>query len=384
MKSQRAWMTTLSTIVALWAGASTAMGQFPSLHPTPGFHPAAGPQATMLGQEYYDPTWAGAMNYGDACYGPNWYDVSVDAIYLTRDDAGRNLPIASDGIAGLGVPNAVLSTGDLDLDYEPGIQATARYQMSAVFNIEARYLGVLDWEDHRVATSDNDSLYSWLSDFGNQPFGGFADVDQATLMSVRYTSHIDSVELNVRRTWARFNHRIHGSWLSGFRWVKLSEQVHFFSDVQPHSDPINGVERDAAQANYLAKTANNLYGGQLGAQLGASLLPGLNLSSQIKGGVYGAQGDLNTFLTTTSTDGTLVDSGDSTDVAFVGEASAYVSYQVRPWWKVRVGYQVLYLEGVTLATENFNAQPGAAGRLPINDNGSALLHGALLGTEIGW
>ena len=384
MKIQRACMITLSTIVALLAGASTTNGQFPPVHPTPGFNPAAPPYATMMGQEYYDPTWIGATDHGDTCYGPNWYDISVDAVYMKRDDAGRNIPIASDGIAGLGVPNAVLSTSDLDLDFEPGVQATIRYQMSAVYNIEAGYLGVVDWGDSIVATSANDGLYSWLSDYGNQPFGGFADVDQATLMRVRYSSHIDSVEFNLRRTWAKSNYRIHGSWFGGFRWLTLRDKMQFFSDVQAHLDPINNVNRDAAQANFWAETDNDLYGGQLGGQLGASLLPGLNVIGQLKAGVYGVQADVDTRLMTTSMGSPLVESGDSSDTALLAEAGAYVTYQLHPLWKIRAGYQCLYLDGVALASENFNAQSTAGGRLPVNDNGSAFIHGGTLGLEVGW
>ena len=39
---------------------------------------------------------------------------------------------------------------------------------------------------------------------------------------------------------------------------------------------------------------------------------------------------------------------------------------------------------VALASENFNAQSSVQGRLPVNDNGSAFLHGGTLGLEVGW
>jgi hypothetical protein len=243
---------------------------------------------------------------------------------------------------------------------------------------------VVDWDDSLVATSDNHGLYSWLSGFGNQPFGGFADVDQATLQSVRYSSHIDTVELNLRRTWASGNYRIHGSWFGGFRWAKLRDKFQFFSDVQAHFDPINSVNVDAAQADFRAETDNNLYGGQLGCQLGASLLPGLNVTGQLKAGVYGVQSDLNNYLLTTNIADPVTENGDSSDTALLAEAGAYVTYQLHPLWKIRAGYQCMYFDGVALASENFNVQSNAGGPLPVNDNGSAFLHGGTLGLEAGW
>ena len=387
MKSQRAWMMTLSTIVALMAAASTANGQFPSLHPVPGFHPAAHPSATMVDQQSYDPTWIGNANYGDTCCGPNWYDFSIDAVYMKRDNAGRNVPLSSDGIAGVEPPNVVLSTADLDFDYEPGLQASARYQLSAVYNIEAGYLGVVDWGAHASVTSENDSLYSFFSQFGNQPFGGFADVDQASFHSVNYRTHLDTVELNMRRSWILPSYRLHGSWLTGFRWLKLRDEMDFFAQVAPHFDPINEVDRDAAFTDYRLQIDNNLYGSQLGGQLGVCILPGLLVTGDIKAGAYYLQSTLDSQLTSTSLPTARLDFGDSDDIALLAQAGAYVTYQLHPLWKIRAGYQFLYLDGIALAPSNISRQQpftGGTRLVAINDNGDALFHGGVLGLEIGW
>ena len=76
---------------------------------------------------------------------------------MKRDDAGRSVPVSSSGV---GISNVVMTTGDLDYDFEPGLQATIRHQLSAVYNIEAGYLGVVDWGTGSARTSDSNSLYS--------------------------------------------------------------------------------------------------------------------------------------------------------------------------------------------------------------------------------
>ena len=387
MKSQRAWMITVSTIVAVVAAASTAGGQFTSLHPAAGFHPAAHPSSVMVGPESYDPAWVGTNNCGDTCCGPSWYDLSVDAVYMTRDDAGSDIPISSFGIAGTAPPTVALSTADLVFDDEPGLQASARYQLSAVYNIEAGYLGVADWGANHSVSVDNHSLYSFFSNFGNQPFGGFFDVDQATFHSVNYRSHLDTVELNMRRSWILPHLRLNGSWLTGLRWLKMRDELDFFALVTPHFDPINQVERDAAFTDYRVQIDNNLYGGQLGGQLGLCVLRGLNVSGEAKAGAYYLQSTLDSQLSSTSLTTTRTDFGDSDDIALLGQAGVYVTYQFHPLWKVRAGYQFLYMDGVALAPSNIaRTQPFGGGTriVAIDDDGDAMFHGALLGLEVGW
>ncbi len=384
MKSQRAWRTAVIAIVAVMAGVSTAQGQ---LHHTPGFHPAADPGAThpyaiMMGQEFYDPTWIGATDYGDTCCGPNWYDFLIEGVWMTREDAGRNVLLSSDGIAG----PIVLETADLDFQHEPGLRAFARYQVNAVYNLEAGYLGVVDWDSFAGASSSTDSLYSAFSQFGVNPFGGFDDVDQAALHRINLRADLDSVEINLRRSWTGPRHRIFGSCLAGVRYVNWRERFQFFADVQQHVDPIGMVVRGPAQFDYQVLADNDLVGFQLGSELGVCLLPGLNVTAEFKAGIYGNRASQDTTISSTSIAPPLVEAADTEDAALVSEAGAYLIYQIHPLMKLRAGYQALFLDGIALAAENFNSQPPFAGSrtVSINDNGNAFAHGGLFGMEIGW
>jgi hypothetical protein len=79
------------------------------------------------------------------------------------------------------------------------------------------------------------------------------------------------------------------------------------------------------------------------------------------------------------------------DVAYVGDASLIATYRVNYQWTVRGGYQLLYVDGVALATDNFNIEPPAGpfgpfgARVPfVDDDGSAFYHGLFVGAEYMW
>ena len=77
-------------------------------------------------------------------------------------------------------------------------------------------------------------------------------------------------------------------------------------------------------------------------------------------------------------------------MSLLGEANLLATYRLNYQWTLRGGYQFLYVDGVALASENFNSAPPAlldpdSTRVgSINDNGAVFLHGWFLGTEFMW
>ena len=56
-------------------------------------------------------------------------------------------------------------------------------------------------------------------------------------------------------------------------------------------------------------------------------------------------------------------------------------------WNLRGGYQIILLDGVALAAENFNSVPpfvGSGRPAVLVDNGEALYHGFTAGAEWSW
>ena len=381
---------TLRHTAAVWLGMlliiSPAAAQF--VQSPPGYHPHAAPYPFANGTPAVDWTAPPVANYdfGGTCCGPHWYDAYVEAVYMTREPANSRA-LVTDGIPGLGPADVVLSGDDADFEYEPGVRVALRFQLNAVTNIEATYLDALTWNGDATTTSNNHSLFSLYSEFGNTPFGGYEDTDQASFASLSYQSDLDVVEINFRHEWIGQRHRINGAWLVGLRYMKLDERLQFATQVLPHFDPINQVDRDAGMSINNVSAFNEMVGPQIGTYLVSCLMPGLLLEGRIKAGVvldYAEQSA--TFQSTTLSPG-LNESATDDNLAFVGEAGAQLVVQFHPLWKIRGGYELLFLDGIATGTTNLNGQSPFLGNprpVGIQMDGQALFHGATLGIEFGW
>ena len=373
----------------IFLASSPAVAQFPPNQQ--GYnHPHASPYPFAHGQPAVDWTTPQHSNYdyGGTCCGPRWYDFAVDAVFLQRTNTGfGNQPFTSDGIAGFNPPDIILSADDLSFDWEAGVRASVRYQLNAVSNIEAVYLDAVNWRDSATVTSDNHDLYSVFSDFGNFPLGGFEETDQASLHRIGYKSDLDTVEINWRHGWSGRKSRLSGSWLLGFRYVKLDEEFGYFTQVLPHFDPINMVNRNAANMDYRVRVKNNMFGIQIGSEFTACVIKSFMIGGEVKAGVYGNSAKQNTTIVVRNP---LVqvtnEQADDDDAALLSEANLYAIFQFHPLWKVRGGYQVLYLNNVALGLDNFNSQPPFLGTRAVflDNDGEAFYQGAYVGVEFGW
>ncbi|HEY6564725.1 MAG TPA: BBP7 family outer membrane beta-barrel protein [Pirellulaceae bacterium] len=362
--------------------------------------PGTSPYPYPWNGEYFQPCEGGSgyENYGDTCGGPYWYDIFAEAVVFTRTGTASQV-LSSDGIRGFGPPNVVLSSDSADFGYEPGFRITGRHQCNAVYNIEASYLGALDWQNSASVTSDINSLYSVFSDFGNTPFGGFEDTDQAQQHSVSVEGELESAEVTFRRSWISPNYCVNGSWLLGARWINMEDALRFQSLVVAHDDPItpvvNAAERGPAFADYRVSVSNDLVGAQLGTSLVGRIIPGIAIGGEVKAGVYANAGDQTTQLLASGLPNDFTESVDDTGVAYATDGRVYILWQFHPLMKLRAGYEVLYLSGVGSAASNFNdTVPLAAAiqntgqtptRAPFLDlDDQAIFDGANVGLEIGW
>lgn len=327
------------------------------------------------------------QNFGDTCCGPYWYDFLIEGVALTRTGQA-SLGLTSDGIRGLGPPNLVLSSDSADFDYEPGFRVTGRYQLSAVYNIEATYLGGLAWDDRALVTSANNSLFSVYSDFGNTPFGGFLETDQASEASVSLFAELDSVEVMIRHGWISPDYRVNGSWFIGARYIRFQDQLTYRTVVSPHFDPINMVDRDAAFSEYNVRVGNDLVGPQIGTSLMGCLFPGWMLGGEAKVGAYGNGCDLNSTFNGSTFPSVFAESLRDTQFAYATEGRAYMIWQFHPMAKIRVGYEVLFLDGIATAAANFNTVApvnGTGTRVSFLDHDDqSIFHGGNIGIELGW
>ena len=302
------------------------------------------------------------------CCRPMWYDVHVEFMYLTRYRISDRVDFTSRNVSG----SIVLSTDDLSFNEASGFRATYAFLVGPSTNIEASYFGTHNWADSATVTGAAD-LFSVFSDFGTQPVGGFPQTDAADVHGIAYSSELHNGEINLRHRWVSANCLLHGSRLLGVRYIALDEDFTHFTRVA-----------GGGSLDYLDTTRNDLYGLQIGTDLHLCVSPRFKLGAEVEAGVYVNRATADT-VAVTDTPTVLLESESDTDVAFAGEASLIGLFNVTPRFNIRGGYQVLYLEGVALAAENFNTQSPFSSRPSfIDNNGNVFYHGATLGFEWIW
>ena len=196
-----------------------------------------------------------------------------------------------------------------------------------------------------------------ISDFGTDPLDGFPQTDYSQYQSIAYSSSIDSFELHLRKRWIAPNCRVQGSWLAGVRYLYLLEDFRYLTVGA--DDPATGFP--VGDMTYDVRTKNSVTGFQLGGDLWTSIVPGISLGGELKGGIYGNYAQQGTHIVATDTDPVFVRDasvGDTgSDAAFVGQGNIMLVYRTSPNWAIRTGYTFLYVDGVALAPENFTPDP---------------------------
>jgi hypothetical protein len=327
--------------------------------------PAAAPQSMAAGSS----SSCGCGSMGDccgdnccgdsccdlaSCCGPTW-TARMGVVVLERDrpDSVTLLRNTGNGVR--------VFDGDwFDFDYEVGPDVSLFRHTSAGNALEVRYFGVYDWEARAGANLG-----------GSITIPTIPVTIMAPMVNVNalYESSLHSTEVN----W-RINQNGPVTWLTGFRWIELNDTL----DV---SATVGGL---ATQFGW--DTNNHLYGSQIGADVdlwdrgGPLVLEGL-----IKAGVYGNDADNSFFADANFNPGpALASRGENNDVAFVGEVSFTTVYQLRNNWALRSGYQMLWVEGVALASDQIAVTSPLSPNSGIDDDSGVFYHGALIGIERSW
>jgi hypothetical protein len=380
----------------LLLGAASAAAQHVSAAGGPGAMP---PQGVMPaghgmamgggGPMFVDP--AAAYGYGDACdaygngvggwgmgagwdqCGPHYYDISADFLYWRRDRAAEpTLDFASQGVGG----PIVLSTDSLDWDYEPGFRVTGRLDLGPLTFVEAAYLGTFFYEESAQVTGAGD-LFSVFSNFGLGTT--FLETDGADLQSLSLESELHSSEINWRRYWIGAHPAVTGTWLMGARWVRLTEDFTYSTQVSMPA---------AAFMDYTVSTENDLVGFQVGGDMAVCLSQGLRVVTSGKAGIYNNRTKQFTAIDATTLPPGFAEAADGNNVAFVADGGISMVADLLPSFSFRAGYEFLFLNSVALGANNFNSVAPFAGggiRVPfVEDDSKALYHGFHAGVEYVW
>jgi len=260
---------------------------------------------------------------------------------------------------------SALSTGDLGLDTRWGPKLTLGSLHDCGWGWEVSYFG-LPLERSSATVTDPANL-SLPGDLGFESFDLF-EVDQVALTSA---SELHSFELNATR---RFGPWL---WIAGFRYLRLADELN-----------IRGIDDDGVDSEYDLSSRNNLYGFQLGLRR-QGWFGRFGWDATAKAGLYGNESRHQQFVT--DYDG-INDpfylreptGGSSYPVAFIGEINPNLIYRLNDNWHLRAGYNLLWVEGVSLAANqlDFRTVDGAGSN--NRTNGGVLLHGLNVGIEFRW
>jgi hypothetical protein len=171
--------------------------------------------------------------------------------------------------------------------------------------------------------------------------------------------------------------------------VYLVDDLNFFT--LGREVPVGLGTAPAGQSITDLRTHNSLVGWQATFDVWANIIPGLSIGAEGKGGVYGNHAKYNGRVTGSTTAGgtsaDLFETNTNSDIAVVGEANLMVIYRVNPNVTFRAGYSALFIDGVALATENFNPNnPFNTVRTvtPVVTDGNVFYHGGFAGFEWMW
>lgn len=331
--------------------------------------------------------------------GPHYFDMRAEAVYLRRDTTfNQDIQFTS-----LNVGNTVvLDSKDLDARDQTGFRVIGRYDIGPLSVVEFGYTGIYDFEDQKTVVDPTGNLYSLFSrpapEFGlfgtspvgvNLPGGANPESERAVQHTIKARSDLQTAEISYRRYWLGYSPRISGTLLGGFRYTRLDDDFLFetFGSEPATAQPFGPL----AGLRYSTQADNNLAGFQTGADAWISLFQGLRVGSEGKVGIYNNHSVLTNRISTTPP-GTippaLTEKFRDDNVALLTEASVDVVADILPSLSLRAGYEMLYMNQLVLAGNNFNQTSpyGNQGdRVPFVDNdGHLFYHGGHVGFEFIW
>lgn len=324
------------------------------------FGPGAGPMAGPDGQcEQCGPGAAGAECFNDHL--DHYAYADIELFYARRTMGLVSSPV----IYTTGGTVLETTTSTPDFKYEPGVKGTFGYMFPWAFAVEGSFEGQNYWSSRA-----GDSLTGSLTI--PPPLGqALVDLGSATggtsTITTSYTSRFDSSEVNFVRPYANIQ------FLAGVRYLELNEKY-----------DINGASSAVSASDYLVTTQNHLIGPQLGVR-GQWQISRLQFDIESKAGIFANSaaehqtvGDINNTILIRDA------SANNTELSFVGEVSAYVTYPVFSWLTGKLGYSGIWVSDLALAPNQLDFSNDAGSGTALNAHEGVIIHGFNAGFEARW
>ena len=357
-----AWLMAVAALVVETASCSTAIrAQEPVVPPPlPQFAPDIDVQEVA---------WSGGPTFP----APLWTSYALtDALFWGRDNQASNQPLIVSETTGA----TIVSAQDLQFPFSAGVRALYGQRAPDRGGWEIGYFGV-------YGQSATQFLAATPPDFIQIP----DPLAQSLLFegetaTIKYNSVINSAEFNLFSTSTEWRNHTSSwltvDWLAGFRYVGVEEEAAIIIDCC-----VPGGE--AVPVPYGVRTRNNLFGAQIGNR---SRWTWRNwaLEGWAKAGLFGnAQEQIGNPLYDVF--GEPVRPGRSAtggQVSFVGDINTSVVYRLTDVWGIRAGYNLIWIDGLALAPNQFDFSNDGTSGTRLVSGGGIFMQGANLGLEARW
>ena len=342
---------------------------------------------------------------------PVWYVVG-EMLPLFRDQLDGD-DFQADSLApGIPAFSPVLTESDLKPEFDWGGRVLVGRTLGDWYRLEGSYFGSYGWDDWAAVWNDDANDQGGNGNLSS-PFGNFGiptdivGLDYNQFASVRFSSELDNVELNLRRrvcipalncgadcgiqgnakccfggTPISRRIRAETSFLIGVRYMRLEET---FGYETVSTAPAGGSNNIINLA-----TDNEMIGAQVGWTLQLLVHKRRWFDVEMKGGIFQNNISLTSSYVRTNNAGAVDESnlgGDSKDrTAYVTELSVIYNHQITPRITFRAGYNAFWVWQVALASQNLGNSIDRLrnATVPVRHDGEVVYHGPSLGLVWAW
>jgi len=278
------------------------------------------------------------------------------------------------------LPNQTLLVGGLldpqfnanqfNMPMQTGWQIDVTRRLNCDWALEARYF---DLGGQSATSPTINSPNGAGVNFNTTPFGIFPNPTTTTSSlpvnsNLAYTSRLQDVELNARRS---VNDCL--TLLAGIRYLNLDDRI-----LVSQLTATGGFDAVQELGGF-----NDLAGFQIGADAVVVRRGRFSVDTLLKAGIYGdlARSDFtynsNAFNLHTQTE------ASASNVAFCGEIGITATYDLTQRLSLRGGYQLLWLDGVALASQQPAVNPPwlLGDATSVATTGDLFYNGAFVGLE---
>ena len=308
-----------------------------------------------------------------------------DVIFFQRDNQSTDQILAASGGSNL------ITTGEPQFTVQPGIRLFRGRIDDCGRGWEVGYLGV--W-----------NMFANLEQGGPGNIQGADPLSLAvdgfndrSLARATYSSTLNTAEANLllrscHRGFSRVSaypwercgnyHRGTLDWLAGFRWAGLDEAAGIeYSGGGFPGRPFPGP------SSYNVRSTTNFFGAQIGGR-GRMEWDRWAIDGWAKAALAGTamSQSADPIISVWNPRDQIRPARSSTEggVGFIGDININLSYRINDAWRLRTGYNFLWLTGVALAPNQFDFGASPTSGTGLAGGAGVFLHGANLGLETAW